>query len=207
MEHVIWILVFFICTACNGQSKSKSTLVGGGCDGCELLYVGMPKHIPPVDTSDGWKEKGQRLHIAGRILQPGGKLPAAGVVLYYWQTDVSGYYSPGAATPVAAKRHGHTRGWVKTGADGTFHIYTNRPAPYPKDTMPAHIHVAIKEPSLNEYYIDEWVFNDDPLLKPSIRAKMENRGGNGIMKVSKVNGVQEVQQDVILGLHIPGYPR
>ena len=41
-----------------------------------------------------------------------------------------------------------------------------------------HIHISIREPEIkNEYYIDELVFDDDPLLTTAKRAALENRGG------------------------------
>jgi protocatechuate 3,4-dioxygenase beta subunit len=54
---------------CEGQitpSASKQIRVGGACEGCELMYVGMPKEIKAVDTSAGWYEAGQKLWITGK---------------------------------------------------------------------------------------------------------------------------------------------
>ena len=40
--------------------------IGGGCDGCELMYIGMPEQINPTDTSAGWHIKdGHKLLITG----------------------------------------------------------------------------------------------------------------------------------------------
>ena len=47
--------------SCNGQPKPNNQnqqitrtdtkqIVGGGCDGCEIMYVGMPKIILPEDN-------------------------------------------------------------------------------------------------------------------------------------------------------------
>lgn len=205
------IFTLFFVTGCQNQPgrqhELSSAIVGGGCDGCELMYTGMPGGINAVDTSAGWTEAGQKLQISGAIYQPDGKTPAEGVILYYWQTDHNGYYTPNALTPEAAKRHGHIRGWVKTGADGRFSIYTIRPAPYPNDSMPAHIHVAVKEPGIaTEYYIDEWVFDDDPLLNEAARKSMENRGGSGILQVASQNGILTAEARITLGYNIPHHP-
>ena len=70
-------LFLFSLTKCNGQTKKKVTstrnnknkIVGGGCDGCELMYVGMPKNIQSIDTSSAWNEKGQKLLVTGKILK------------------------------------------------------------------------------------------------------------------------------------------
>jgi protocatechuate 3,4-dioxygenase beta subunit len=72
--------------------------------------------------------------------------------------------------------------------------------------VPAHIHPLIKEPNKNEYYIDEYLFNDDPSLTTAERKRQENRGGNGIIKLGTLNGMLVGKRDIILGLNIPDYP-
>ena len=73
--------------------------------------------------------------------------------------------------------------------------------------MPAHIHTSIKEPNIdNEYYIDDFVFDDDTLLTPEKRKALENRGGSGILSVVFSGDVQIAKHDIILGLHISNYP-
>ncbi len=214
-----YILLIFLTTlcCCNGQPKSNTQasipsqsqgIVGGGCDGCELMYVGMPKNIAAVDTSAGWTEKGQKLLITGTVYKLGGKIPAPDVIIYYWQTDADGYYSPVEDMDPKARRHGHLRGWVKTDEKGHYAIYTIRPAPYPKDVMPAHIHTAIKEPNIpDEYYIDEFVFDDDPLLLPAWKKNPpENRGGSGKLRVMISDDLQIAESNIVLGLNIPNYP-
>lgn len=202
---------FFVTGCSHRQSSHKAVqdtaVVGGGCDGCELMYEGMPGNLNDVDTSAGWSEPGRKLRISGTVYQPDGRTPAKDVILYYWQTDHNGYYTPHDLMPEAAKRHGHIRGWVKTGPQGRFTIYTIRPAPYPNDSMSAHIHVAVKEPGIaTEYYIDEWVFDDDPLLNEAARQKLENRGGSGILQVIPQDGILTAEHSVVLGLNIPNHP-
>lgn len=54
-------------------------------------------------------------------------------------------------------------------------IYTVRPGPHPNTDFEAHIHPSIKEPNIDqEYYIDEFVFDDDILLTEKKRKKLEN---------------------------------
>ena len=209
------LLLCILVTNCNGQpvqrslaaTSAGSALVGGGCEGCELMYVGMPKDIPATDTSAGWTEKGQQLVVSGTVFRRDGKTPAPGVIIYYWQTDNEGYYSPAKGLDPKARQHGHIRGWVKTDDRGRYAIYTIRPAPYPNADMPAHIHTSIKEPDIaNEYYIDDFVFDDDSLLTAEKRRALENRGGSGILKVAKQGGLQVADHNITLGLNIPNYP-
>ena len=213
------LLIFLnLLTGCNGQTKtnnqnqqsiqnSKNKLVGGGCDGCEIMFVGMPANIKSADTSEGWKEQGQKLLVTGTVYKLDGKTPAPNVIIYYWHTDNNGYYSPKKGMDERAKRHGHIRGWVKSDDKGRYSIYTIRPAPYPNRNIPAHIHTSIKEPGIdNEYYIDEFVFDDDKLLTGEKRKALENRGGSGIMKILISGNPQVAEHNIILGLNIPNYP-
>ena len=167
----------------------------------------MPANINPGDTSAGWEEKGQKLLISGTVYKLDGKTPAPDVVIYYWQADNNGYYAPKDGMDDAAKRHGHIRGWVKSDENGKYAIYTIRPAPYPNADIPAHIHTSIKEPNIdNEYYLDEFVFDDDKLLTGNKRKALENRGGSGILRVLISGDLQIAEHDIILGLNIPDYP-
>ena len=207
-------ILYLLLISCNEQTNHKpknesNKIVGNGCDGCELMYIGMPKNISSIDTSSGWKEKGQKLIITGTTFQLDGKTPAPNVVIYYWQTDNNGYYSPKAEMDEKAKKHGHIRGWVKTDANGKYTIKTIRPAPYPNDILPAHIHLSIKEPDIeNEYYTDEINFDDDKLLIPHLKKyRQENRGGSGITRILLKDSLQIAEHDIILGLNIPNYPK
>ncbi len=216
---ILLFVLQFSLLSCNGQTKdnnqkqNKSTenkkIVGGGCDGCELMFVGMPKNIQSVDTSAGWTEKGQKLLVTGTALKLDGKTPAPNVVIYYWQTDNTGYYSPKNGMDEKAKPHGHIRGWVKTDENGKYSIYTIRPAPYPNRNSPAHIHLSIKEPDIDdEYYVDALYFDDDKLLIPhKKKSPLENRGGSGILRVLLKDNLQIAEHDIVLGLNIPNYPK
>src|SRR5690606_25906045 len=101
--------------------------VGGPCEGCEIMYIDMPSEIFSRDTSSGWWEAGKKLLVTGTVFRKDGKTPAPGVILYYYQTDDSGVYSPRSGMNEKARRHGHIRGWVKSGSNGEYSIYTIRP--------------------------------------------------------------------------------
>lgn len=199
--------------SCKGQSTgepvSANRQVGGNCDGCELFFAGMPELINSVDTSEGWPNAKQPLLITGTVFELNGVDPASGVLIYYWQTDEQGLYSMGPGLPAVAQQHGRIRGWVKSDEKGRYSIYTNRPAAYPNDQLPAHIHLFILEPvSKLPYYVDDLVFDDDPLLIPHTKKyPMENRGGSGVLRVLLDGKVQVAEHDIILGLNIPNYPR
>jgi len=221
MHQSLYRLLWSCClcclfVSCAGQPtnnkkevSSASKRVGGNCEECDIMYAGMPAVINHTDTSAGWHENGQKLMVTGTIFQQDGKTPAANIVLYYWQTNTQGYYADAEGLNKKAKRHGYIRGWVKTNNKGQYTIYTIRPAPYPNDIFPAHIHFLVKEPGLpNEYYIDDLVFDDDPLLIPfKKKYPLENRGGSGVVRILVKGNVQIAEHDIMLGLNIPDYPK
>jgi len=200
--------------SCNGQTTSnlsnstaKGGVVGGPFENGEFMYIGMPENINLVDTSGGWTQKGQKLLITGTIYKIDGKTPAPNVILYYYHTDINGVYAGKQGLDPRVLRHGYIRGWVKSDATGKYAIYTVRPAPYPNRNFEAHIHPSLKEPNIDkEYYIDEFVFDDDKLLTGEKRKKLLNRGGSGILRVFKKNDMQIAEHNIILGLNIPNYP-
>lgn len=199
---VVLVLVSLVsCLPTQAQKK----LVGGGCDGCDLIFAGMPNQLSWETSLAGSAEPGEPMEISGTIFKLDGKTPAAGVVLYVYHTNAKGAYEP-AADQKLARRHGKLRGWMKTDGQGRYKFRSIKPAAYPGRTDPAHIHPIIKEQDKNEYYIDEYRFADDPLLTAAERAKEEKRGGSGIIKLAKnKNGIWIGRRDIVLGKNIPNY--
>ncbi|MBN8790565.1 MAG: hypothetical protein J0I84_26095, partial [Terrimonas sp.] len=178
------------------------------CEGCEAIYESsVPfEKLKAVDklpdaTWDGKKPLG----INGVVYKADGKTPAANVIIYVYHTDETGHYPRKGNEKGWAKRHGYLRGWLRTNEKGEYKFVTLRPAAYPDGTEPAHIHVIIKEPGLNEYYIDEFLFDDDPILTEEKRKKLENRGGSGIIKLFDVGNMYKATRNIYLGKNIPGY--
>lgn len=189
-------------TACHAQYQKK---VGGPCEGCEAIYEYGNKKLSASDTLPKFKQSTPQLKITGKVFKANGKTPAKDVIIYIYHTNRQGIYELKGGETGWAKRHGFIRGWVKTGADGSYTFYTFRPASYPDRSEPEHIHITIKEPNVNEYYLDEYLFEDDPLLTPNIRKKQENRGGSGIVKPLLQNGMLTIERNIILGKNIPNY--
>jgi len=198
-------LSFSACA--QNADKPRYSNVGGGCEGCDGIYQNMPASINNTDTLPDFNQPGPKMLVFGTIYQRDGKTPAANTLLYIYHTDQTGLYTPAPNQTGSAKRHGALRGWIKTNANGQYKFYTLRPAPYPKAKIPAHIHPIVKEPDMNEYYIDEYRFSDDPLLTAEEKARDENRGGSGIITLTKEGDLLMCKRDITLGLNIPNYPR
>jgi protocatechuate 3,4-dioxygenase, beta subunit len=206
--------------SCNGQSKKNPAIpttnnntVGGTFENSAFTYYGIPKMISAIDTSPGWHQKGQKLLITGTVYQPDGKTPAPNVLIYYYHTNIEGRYvhKPNEKRSMPPNQlgqtHGYIRGWVKTDTTGSYAIYTVRPGTYPTRDEPDHIHVTIKEPNdINEYYIDDFIFDDDILLTGEKRKRLQNRGGSGVLKLLAKDDLQIAEHNIVLGLNIPNYP-
>jgi len=119
--------------------------------------------------------------------------------VYAYNTNAAGVYPKRGNETGNGRRHGYLRGWARTGADGRYALHTIRPGAYPGRNDPAHIHVTITPPSAEEYWIDEVVFNDDPLLTADRRSKLPNLGGSGIVSpVRNARGVLIATRNITL---------
>lgn len=215
---LLFVISISIMTSCNGQSKSEKKsqrsikseavkIIGGGCEGCELMYVGMPEKITSEHTSIGWTRGKQKLILTGKVFQLDGKTPAPDVIVYYWHTDDNGLYSPDNQAPDNAKEHGRLRGWVKTDEHGIYKIKTSRPAAYPNQNIPQHIHLSIKEPDIKNEYFADLYFDDDPLyLEHKKKYGKADRAGTEILRVVFDENIQIAEHNIVLGLNIPDYP-
>ena len=180
--------------------RAAEPVLGLPCEGCELVFAGMPAapgsraRIAPVDA------KGEPMTIEGTVRTRDG-VAAAGIVVYAYQTDANGSY------PRGNTRHGLLRGWVRTDAQGRYRFDTVRPGAYPMRSDPQHVHLHVVEPGRGTYYIDDLVFDDDPRLTAAQRERQSGRGGYGIAHpVRDADGVWQVRRDIALGAGIPAYP-
>lgn len=206
MRSAISLLVFLLITNTFHVKAQVKQLVGGPCEGCEAIHEFGKKVLTSVDTLPKFNRTEPKLKISGTVFKKDGRTPASGVVLYIYHTNREGLYEKKGSEKGWGRRHGHIRGWVKTGIDGRYTFYTFRPAAYPNGKEPEHIHLTVKEPNINEYYIDDILFDDDPFLTPDKRRKRKNRGGSGIVSTKRKQDIYYIERDIILGLNIPDYP-
>ena len=201
------LLALWLSASCNAQTRqTPARLVGGSCEGCEAIHEYGNKKLSPIDTLPEFANYQPQLKISRTVFEMDGKTPAKDVIVYIYHTNRQGIYQTKGNETGWAKRHGFIRGWIRTGKDGKYTFYTFRPATYPDRTEPEHIHVTVKESDKNEYYIDEYLFDDDTLLTQPKRDRLENRAGSGIVKPRLVNGMLIVERDLFLGKNIPDYP-
>ncbi len=211
-----FLLPFLLfATHCHSQSATPvvsdeaiTKAIGGPCEGCEAIYESpVPfERLNEVDTLSIFAENGPKLVVSGTVFKRDGKTPAPGVVLYVYQTDLTGRYRKTGGEKGWGVRHGSIRGWMKTNSRGEYRFYTLRPAAYSKTGPPAHIHIIVKEADKNEYYLDDFQFDDDPFLTKEERGRLRNQGGDGILKLAENKGMLHGQRDIVLGLNVPDYP-
>ena len=183
-----------LLTAC---TQAAEPVLGGPCEGCELVFAGQPAEIAAQASIAPVGEPGEPLQIDGVVSDRNGK-PAAGIIIYAYQTDARGHY------PRAETRHGRLRGWARSDAEGRFRFDTIRPASYPETDIPQHVHLHVIEPGRGTYYIDDLVFSDDPLLTSRQRTQiLRGRGGNGLATPQRdADGVWHATRDIRLGAGI-----
>jgi protocatechuate 3,4-dioxygenase beta subunit len=145
-------------------------------------------------------EPGERLIVEGTIYQADGQTPAGDVVVYAYHTNAAGVYAKRGDETGNGRRHGYLRGWLRTGPDGRYRIETIKPGTYPTRGEPAHLHLTLQPAHELERYIDDVVFDGDPLLTPEHRARLRQRGGSGIVRLARdVNGTLRATRDIYLG--------
>ena len=163
----------------DAKPNYPSTLSGGApCGSC----------IAPANLS--WRtvvtsvdEPGEPLVISGTIYRPDGITPAAGMVLFIYHTDATGYYNENDDPS-----HPRIRGWMQTGDDGRYEFRTIKPAPYPRRTTPAHIHAHIYGAGYSERSIDDYWFDGDPFITAKELSRVNEQGNRPAIVTLKRDG-------------------
>jgi len=209
MRPLLLLALFIVtlCTSSCAQKRSGTDIrVGDRCEDCEAIYESpVPfEQLPNMVWLSDWEQKGRKLAVNGTVFRPDGSR-AANVVIYIYHTDSTGVYPTKGDEKGIAKKHGYLRGWMKTNDLGEYKFFTLRPGSYPEGNNPAHIHAIIKEPGKTEYWIDDYLFDNDPLLGEKERKKLQNRGGNGILAIKGVGNMVKAERNIYLGKNIPNY--
>ncbi len=202
-QPVLFLCILTISACTSGKSQNEISGSGQGapvCEGCEAIFESMSPfvNLRHVDTLPDFNTKGPNLEIKGVVYKPDGKTPAGDVVIYIYHTDQTGRYPVKGDEKGWGVRHGYLRGWVKTNKAGQYRFYTLRPGAYPGGDNPQHIHVIMKEPEKDPYWIDDFHFADDPILNPAMIKRFQKRGGNGVVQPVYEEGRQVVVRNIVL---------
>jgi protocatechuate 3,4-dioxygenase, beta subunit len=193
MKPILILCVFALTAAACRAQPAGPLPAGEWCGAAEApaRLTNTARLAPPG-------EPGAPLVITGIVRGADGR-PLAGVLLYAYHTNAAGRYVPGPRPRGNERRHGHLRGWLRTGADGGYRIETIRPGPYPGRPDPQHVHLTVQPPGGAERWIDDVVFSDDPRVTPEWLARQQNRGGPGLTHPTRdAHGVLHVRRDILL---------
>jgi protocatechuate 3,4-dioxygenase beta subunit len=140
-------------------------------------------------------EPGDPLLVRMQLLEQDQRTPAAGVLVFVYQTDREGHYDRDGG------RGWRLKGWARTDATGHVEFETIRPGAYPGRRVAAHIHVGIDGPEGRRHLLPEVLFEGDPLLTPIERSKSAGAGRfANVRPVRSADGVSVV--DILY--HLPG---
>lgn len=183
-------------------------LAADSCDTDRLLDI--PASAPASVRLSPAGERGTPLLLRGRVLDGEGR-GVPGVLLYLYHANADGRYPKRPGLCGAARIQGYLRGYVQTDAAGRYEVRTIRPGAYPVRDTPEHLHVTVftRRPHRTEHaaYIDDVMFDDDPILDARWRARQELRGGSGIVTPRRGQGDTIVVVRDIHWHRVPGAPR
>lgn len=160
-----------------------------------------PFPAPPSDASFRAvivtdDEPGERLVITGTVFHSDGKTPYAGLLMYFYQTDLSGVYNRTTGSWRTPRLHG----WVKTDDKGRYELQTIKPGSYPNRRQPAHIHATVQIPDRKPQWLESFLFYDDPYLKEADRKESVEKGFfSPILKLRRsVDGTLHARRNIII---------
>jgi protocatechuate 3,4-dioxygenase beta subunit len=172
------------------------------------IYDYSENQLNNIDTIPEFETKANKLKITGTIFQNDGVTPAKDVMLYIEQADENGDYQIKTQND---KRYLQQRGWVKTNADGQYTLYTFVPGSaivpitLPRRIGPKQIYPVIKEPGKEEYNLEAFLFDDDPLLTNTCRKRLKRKGIDCILKLEKKEDMYVVTKNIVLDQTMPAY--
>lgn len=150
---------------------SETPPLAATSSGASPTPIDVPKNLSWQTVITSKDEPGRPLLVSGRIYGPDGKTPLEGVTLYVYHTDNQGLYPGNGMEPPP-----RLRGWMKTDREGRYEFRTIKPASYPNSNNPEHVHTSASGPGYAERWLDNFEFEDDPLITSDRRARFANRG-------------------------------
>lgn len=170
-----------------------------GCNQTRTLSAAAekPANVPWKTTIVGEGERGEPLVVSGTIYTPDGRAPLSGIDLFVYQTDATGVYS--TRGDGGDNRNTRIHGLMRTNAEGRYEFRTIKPGSYPRTRNAAHIHAYVSGPGYPEYWIDEYLFADDPFVTEDVRQRFAGKGSfSPILSVTRgsdgvLRGVRDIK--------------
>jgi protocatechuate 3,4-dioxygenase beta subunit len=193
------ITSYFVLISCNKNTSKPTEVVqvntvefNKKCEDqdapVECYFENMPTSLGNEIIIASSDEKGEKMIIEGQVFDKN-RNPYPNVLLYFYHTNHAGIYTTKGNEKGVQKFHGYLHGWCKTNEEGKYILKSIRPSPYPNSNIPAHIHIAVKEPSNNPpFFINDFVFKDDEFVNETYKASLKKfnfKGGDGIIDLQK----------------------
>jgi protocatechuate 3,4-dioxygenase beta subunit len=142
-------------------------------------------------------EPGESLIVSGRVVDDDLK-PVKDALIYVFHTNHQGSYSStGGNATMGDSLNPRLFGYLRTDADGRYQYRTIRPAGYPGDGPPAHVHYEVQARG-HETLVTELMFEGDPRLSSENRREIV-QAGFVIAEVTKdKDGVQRCVCDLVM---------
>jgi protocatechuate 3,4-dioxygenase beta subunit len=155
-------------------------------NGLVMIRHPAPAGIGPHAKIVAAGEPGDPLVVAGQVIAPDGRTPAAGVTVYAYNTDAKGYYCENNA-----EYPPRIYGWMKTDSEGRFELATIMPGRYPGMRIPSHVHFSAWGAGYPPQWIPELRFEGDSYLTAEMLEKDRGMGEfREIQPVKVVDGVR-----------------
>lgn len=160
------------------------------------IYDRAEDQLSNTDTIPDFRSKTSKLKLTGIIYQSDGVTPAKDVILFIEQPNEDGDFD---LRNTGDARYVFHRSWVKTNADGRYTLYTFVPGGDRRYNQMQQIFPLVKEPSKQEYQVDSFLFEEDPLLTKTCRKRMAKKGDTSrILKLKTEDGMFVAERNIIL---------
>jgi protocatechuate 3,4-dioxygenase beta subunit len=184
--------VFLFCIFC----LCNCTINAQDLNSDSPLYDRAEELLMNIDTIPDYRSKKNKLKLTGTIYKADGVTPASDVILFIEQPNEDGDFE---LRKTDDSRYVLHRSWVKTGADGTYTIYTFVPGNDRRYNQLQQIFPLVKEPTKPVYELETFLFDEDPLLTKRCRKRIEKKSDvSRILKLKEENGLLVAQRDIVL---------
>lgn len=157
----------------------------------------IEKQLNNTDSIPDFISKEEKVMITGTIYQADGVTPAKDIILYIYQPDENGHY---CLKRDSDKNYVHHKAAIKTDADGKYTFYTFIPGIVHRSGALRHIHPVIKEEGKDEYDLNSFYFDNDPLLTKYRLKRLVKKGRKlSILKLEQKEDMFITTRDIVLG--------
>ena len=150
-----------------------------------------------TDSIPDFLLKEDKIMITGTVYESDGVTPAKDVIVEIYQPDENGYY---CIKRDSEKRYVFHKAAIKTDADGKYTFYTFIPGIVHRSGMLRHIHPVVKSNDIEEYDLNAFYFDNDPMLTKYRKKRLIKKGREqSILKLTKKDDMYIASRDIILG--------